>query len=402
MKNCVLMFCLILAMLSACFSGCTKENSSILVSDDEETVNSVIVEPNKFTDPTDPQSAEPIHALLEDVIKNNLFYNIFAFDGYVLKSDIRSIDKENRLITYEIQMLDIYGEKLADYTVTADDAYGISTLTVTEDGGFLFALGFSDYAYDMDTWASDKGYASRIVKCDHQGNMQFDVSLDGIEGSALEYCIEKNGKYYFFGQYQTPDTKNRGVYSPTDIFMAVLNHDGELVNRKQIAGSDYDSLNFAEKTGDVFTLSISSQSNDGDFIGGTYSLYAKDWVITVDDDLSIVEKKLETGRDYFDEVIGVKDGEPIYNTDTFLEDFDAGWIKAYLDYGDFYLIVSERNTGEYENTPGYISSIWYYTETVYSAYNYNGELIFRESVDSSPDYDSIVENMMAEAVLFTD
>ena len=98
----------------------------------------------------------------------------------------------------------------------------------------------------------------------------------------------------------------------------------------------------------------------------------------------------------------MKNGEPVYNTDPFLKDFDAGWVKAYIDYGDFYLIVSERNTGEYENTPGYISSIWYYTETVYSAYNHNGELIFRDAVESSPDYDSIVENMMVEAMICTE
>lgn len=396
MKNCALVFCLIFASLFACLSGCSKQDSFATVSGGEKTGNPIIEES------IDPQSSESLRILLGNVIENNLFYNISAFDGCVLKSIINSSDKENRLISYTIQMMDIYGKKIADYTVTTDDAYGVTTLTATEDGGFLFVLGFSDYAYDQDTWASDKGFASRIIKCGSQGMVQFDVSLDGVEGSALEYCMEKNGKYYFFGQYQTPDTKNRGVYSPTDIFMAVLNQDGKLLNRKYIAGSDYDSLDFAEKIGDTFTLSISSQSNDGDFSGGTYSLYAKDWVITVDDDLSIVEKKLETGRDYFDKVIGVKNGEPIYSTDPVLEDFDAGWVRAYLDYGDFYLIISERNTGEYENTPGYISSIWYYTETVYSAYDYNGELIFRDAVDSSPDYDSIVENMMSESVLFTD
>lgn len=396
MKEKVLLLCVIFVILIFCFSGCSKEDPSTIVAGGGKKINSVT------TEHTEPSTSNAIHTLLGDVITNNLFYNASAFDGCILKSVIQDVDKENRQITYEVQMLDIYGKKLADYAVATDDAYGISTLTATEDGGFLFVLGFSDYAYDQDTWASDKGFASRVIKCDSCGNVQFDVSLDGVEGSALAYCIEKNGRYYFFGHYQTPDTKKRGVHSPTDIFMAVLNYDGELVKRKQIAGSDYDSLDFAEKTDETFTLSISSQSNDGDFAGGTFSLYAKDWVIAVDDNLSIVEKKPETGRDYFDDVIGVKNGNPIYNTDPIFDDFDAGWVKAYIDYGDFYLIVSERNTGEYENTPGYISSIWYYTETVYSAYDYNGELIFRDAVDSSPDYDSIVENMMSSSMLLTD
>ena len=50
------------------------------------------------------------------------------------------------------------------------------------------------------------------------------------------------------------------------------------------------------------------------------------------------------------------------------------------------MIVSENMIGEYEKTPEFISSLWYYTETVYSGYDYDGKLFFRASVDSTPDY----------------
>ena len=82
----------------------------------------------------------------------------------------------------------------------------------------------------------------------------------------------------------------------------------------------------------------------------------------------------------------------MYISDAFLKEFDAGTPKVFINYGDFYLIVSENITGEYENTPPVISSIWYYTETVYSGYDNNGNLIFRTAVDSSPNYDAIVQN----------
>ncbi|MBR6410040.1 MAG: hypothetical protein IKS35_01475, partial [Clostridia bacterium] len=74
-------------------------------------------------------------------------------------------------------------------------------------------------------------------------------------------------------------------------------------------------------------------------------------------------------------------------------EFDAGSPEAYIDYGDFYLIISDHATGVYEHTPKTISSIWYYRETVYSVYDQDGKLIFRSSVDSSPDYDSWVKEM---------
>jgi hypothetical protein len=55
------------------------------------------------------------------------------------------------------------------------------------------------------------------------------------------------------------------------------------------------------------------------------------------------------------------------------------------------LLVSTNRTGIYENTPPYISRIWYYTETVYSAYDYSGNLLFRAAVDSTPDYDARIQ-----------
>ena len=100
---------------------------------------------------------------------------------------------------------------------------------------------------------------------------------------------------------------------------------------------------------------------------------------------------MKTGRDYFDSRLGEKNGVPIYKSDSLLTGFDAGTPDVFIDYGDFYLIVSSNNTGVYEKTPPMISSIWYYTESVYSAYDYSGNLIFRASVDSSPDYDALVQ-----------
>lgn len=164
-----------------------------------------------------------------------------------------------------------------------------------------------------------------------------------------------------------------------------------------IAGTDFDSLNAAEITNDGFLLSIDSQSDDGDFAGSDSKGYPVDWVITVNNNLEITEKKNASGRDYFDDRVGEKDGSPIYKSDTLLNDSDMGGITAFIDYGDSYLVVSENITGVYENTPLMISAIWYYTETVYSFYDYSGNIIFRASVDSSPDYDAIVESIYDSA-----
>lgn len=375
-KLLIIIFSLVVFTCITIFSGCT-DNNLIIHQDELASVEQVGKIPDAF----------------KNVVEKNLFYGITAFDGRLLKAEIYSQDKESKTVVHRVRMMDEYGKELAFYTCSSDDAYHINALTVTEDGGFLFVLGFEDYAYEQNVWASDKGVASRVIKCDKEGNLQFDTSLNGIEGSALRYCFEKNGRFYFFGTIQTSETKTKGVYSPTDIYMVALDNKGIVLKNNCIAGSDYDSLDAAEIINDVFLLSVSSQSEDGYFAGSNSKGDAIDWVITVNDDLEMTKKKKESGRDYSDLPIGEKDGISVYKSDALFKDFDAGTVNAFIDYGDSYLIVSENSTGVYEKTPPMISSIWYYTETVYSLYDYNGKMIFRASVDSSPDYDKLAESL---------
>lgn len=348
--------------------------------------------------PDAPKSVAQVGQIPDDfrhIVETDLFDGIIAFENRLLKAEIVETNEEHRVVTHHIQMMDLYGNMLANYICNSDDAYHVNVLTATQDGGFLFVLGFSDYAYDQDSWASDKGFASRIIKCDENGNLLFDTPLDGVEGRALKHCFEVNEHFYFFGTLETPETKTRGVSSPSDIYMVVLDSTGTVVNTQIIAGSDFDSLDAAEITENGFVLSVSAQSDDGDFVGSQSNGYPKDWIFTVNYDLDITGKEMKTGRDYLDSRLGEKNGKTIYKSDSLLTNFDAGTPDAFIDYGDFCLIVSSNNTGVYEKTPPMISSIWYYTESVYSAYDYSGNLIFRASVDSSPDYDAFVQKFYA-------
>lgn len=375
MKRYSLLIC-VLMVLALLVSGCADE-APPAVQDGPKAVEQVGQVPEEF----------------QAVIAENRFHGVAAFGDRVLKAEVISEDKKARTVTHRVAMMDLYGQELAACTLSSDDACHIDTLTATEDGGFLFVLGFRDYARSQKEWASDGGFASRVIKCDASGSLQFDTALPETEGSALEFCFEKNGLYYFFGTVQTPETKERGTYSATDIHMAVLDSRGAVLDRRLIAGSDFDSLDAAEESDGGFVLSVSSQSDDGDFSGSGSGGYPVDWVITVDNALEVTAQEKGSGRAYSDRRIGERDGVPVYQSSELLEDFDAGTPTAFLDHGDFYLIVSENNTGVYEDTPGFINSIWYYTETVYSAYDADGTLLFRAAVDSSPDFDAIVEGL---------
>ena len=378
MKKCILSMCVLVTFVCLVLAGC-ENTKQVAIPDAPKSVAQVGQIPDDF----------------RHIVENDLFDGIIAFENRLLKAEIVETNEEHRVVTHHIQMMDLYGNMLANYICNSDDAYHVNVLTATQDGGFLFVLGFSDYAYDQDSWASDKGFASRIIKCDENGKLLFDTPLDGVEGRALKHCFEVNERFYFFGTIETPETKIKGVGSRSDIYMVVIDSTGAVANTQMIAGSDFDSLDAAEITENGFVLSVSAQSDDGDFVGSQSNGFPKDWIFTVNYDLDITGKEMKTGRDYLDSRLGEKNGKTIYKSDSLLTNFDAGTPEAYIDYGDFYLIVSSNNTGVYEKTPPMISSIWYYTESVYSAYDYSGDLIFRASVDSSPDYDAFVQKFYA-------
>ncbi len=376
-RRCIGLWLLVSLLL---FSGCSGEQIS-----------------ENFTQPTGGYwSVAPVGQVpekLKAVVEEDLFHGITVFDGRLLKVESSPLEDGTGRVSQTIRMLDLYGRELAAYTCFPKRGYHVTTLTATDDGGFLFVLGFADYADGQNVWASESGFASRVIKCDRNGTVQFDAAFENLEGAALEYCFEKGGCFYFFGTVQTPETKITGVHSPTDVYMARIDPDGILLDSQCIGGSDYDSLHGVRMQGDDFMLSVSAQSNDGFFTVAETKATKVDWVVKVSDTLDVTEKKMETDNGYSDCKIGVKDGKPVYTTDELLKGFDAGTPEAVIDYGDYYLVVSQNITGEYEKTPLMISSIWYYTQSVYSAYDDAGKLLFRAAVDSSPDFDAMAQGL---------
>ena len=325
----------------------------------------------------------------ETIVKDNLFEGVTAFSDRLFKTEMIAGGNDQQTQEQRIIMMDLYGKELVEYMIKIDDDHHINSLTATDDGGFLFVLGFFDhYSHDKDLWASANGFASRVIKCDKNGKLQFDTALEGIEGSALSHCYEQNGSYYLFG---THDAAKEPEKRESDVYIVKLDYHGKQIKDRLIRGSDFDSLGYVKKNSDGFLLSIRSQSDDGDFSGSDSGGYGVDWIVNLDQDLEIKEKKKTEGSDYYKVRIGEKNGVSVYMDEIVPKNFDAGNPTAYIDYGEYYLIVSENKTGVYEHPPLYISCMLYYTETVYSAYDQNGNLIFRTAVDSTPDYSEIIE-----------
>ncbi len=178
-----------------------------------------------------------------------------------------------------------------------------------------------------------------------------------------------------------------------------INKEGDFVSLHTIGGTDFDMFHRAERTEQGFTIYASIQSQDEDFAAfagrfrGSLSIS-----IEVNEDLCIMGMEECDWKIGYADMIGLVDGQPVifyrsYLSLGSLRDFDAGTPLLILDEEDFVLVVSRNTTGEYENTPPIISAIWYYYETVYSAYTKDGRLLWRAAVDSSPDYDAKMQQI---------
>ena len=372
---------LMTATAASLISSCGSKDKS--TPSEEVNTPSAIMTEAENTRPTESiEQVGTVPDVFKKVIEEDRFRDVKAFSDRLMKVDKEWADMpENKAST--ICMMDLYGKELASYTLDLNDAYDVTAVTATEDGGFIFSAGFNgNYIPGWDQIES--GYHSRVIKCDADGNVIFDTKLDGVEISALTDCLEKDGRYYFFGEYRGPERIED--LGETDVSIMVFDAKGDLADTRLIRGSSFDKIKNVRKTDDGFVLEIASQSEDGDFEGSGANYHEINWRMTVSDDLEITSKEIVSENVTYRQKIGEKDGQPVYADDERFAGFDAGGLRAYIDYGDTYLLVSRHITGEYEHTPAYISSIWYYWETVYSMYGQDGTLIFRASVDSSPDY----------------
>lgn len=344
----------------------------------QETTEPTLYIYNGMHEKVDPVGTVPDG--FRDIVKKNLFGNIAALSDRVMEMQYVAD------AGFAVRIYDFYGGLLAEHSVIPDsDAHSVGCLTGTSDGGFLYVIGFSDHVRQDGTWASESGVSSTIVKCNSSGEVEWQRKLDNYTGSMLHICIETEDSFYFFGDQETPETKTEGIGSPTDIHILKLSEDGTIARTKIIGGSDFDSVNAVEATEYGFCLNCHAQSSDGDFSSAGY------WKIRLGTDLNILSAETEEQYVPQKELLGYLDGQPIYELPAAFRDFNDGSVQAFLDYGEFWLVVSTNITGIYEHTPPVISSIWYCYETVYGAYDKEGNVIWKATVDSSPDYDAMAE-----------
>ncbi len=312
---------------------------------------------------------EPVGIVPEpfvEIVENNLF-DAVAFYGSGL-----FVVNDNDDVTVTIHKMDEYGHILSSSTITKDGLRLVNILGIS-DGGYLVTMGFDDF--------EEKNILpSKLIKFDTNGITEWICPLEGINTYMLRYLFETDEGFYIIGNLEKAETKIPGVFSPTDVAYIRVSPEGTQLETKALGGTRYDILLSAKADQDGFLLCVQVLSQDGDFAEwcepGTGSPYL---MVMVDREFQIVNSARVSEQEAYKTTaapIGFYHGEPVYDQRGILAEFDIGVPKLFIDYGEYYLVVSYQYIEPAEDDEPWI------IETIYSAYDQSGVLLWRATNQS--------------------
>ena len=295
----------------------------------------------------------------KEIVENNIFQWNFSSDGYVLAftdkvdGDIVVYDKSCKIVD------------TIDFENGNTGVFGSYQIYRLSDGNYIKLSSYSSYYLSHGSYAGgetsgrieNKAFVEIITSAGKTVfKTEFDVRND------LEYYYELDDGYIVAGWEQKwSDTVNQSYY------IYKLDKSGNIVQQRSL--DDVYDIEYTD--GELIVYTRQRQWAETVYVDAYRRHYLNDDLSTraTDDGVSPDANKSKRIEDY-------------------IPDFDAGNVTSVIYYDDFVLIISERNTKWFEYTPMIYSSMPSYTETVYTAYTYDAEMIWRSAVDST-DYEEL-------------
>ena len=332
---------------------------------------------------------------------------IAAANGF-LDSDGKDEDGDYNIDYMEFVRYDAYGREQARRRYPQDEYHGHWVMLNTADDGFLTVYGYQP-RFDLEAGGWDVGddVSSEIIKFDRLCNVEWTLTVPDCGAYSLKCCVETGNGYVFCGERETTGRFSVDhLNEPSEIQIFRVSFAGEVTKTVTFSGSGHAALYCAAPRADGLDLYLSSTANDGDFAqsedgGDAARTY---WIFRLDDDLNCISKEpvRYDAKDrseysyyfdsyYFYHLVGYLDGTAVYSDDPRFADaddqripvYDGGEVLALMDYGTFYLIVSYNLTGEIEGIPPESSRWRWTTETVYTAFDKDGDILWRTAVDNA-------------------
>jgi|GEM_PF-2534331 len=306
----------------------------------------------------------------KEIVNENLFSGATWSGGALLKTDYSGDDGSITVTKY-----DVYGKAVDIFEIHSEPHFAAGGFCFTSDGGLIYFDRFDvKEAEEIDKNDAE----SFVVKLDADGSREWATSVDDIYVDYSIYdeiIIEKDGCFYLIvtdGESEATDSEV--YYYAKDALVYKLDKDGGVIGRRTVGGSDMDWAEAAYVDGEGnLALYCFTKSHDGDFADNRILTYGiKCYEIKLNDDLETVStERVSISASFF--LIGQIDGKKIYSWDKFAEDFPDGELTLVVDYGDFYLTVSEYMPFSYLNS----SAAYNVVETVYGAYDKDGAVLWK-------------------------
>ena len=280
-----------------------------------------------------------------------------------------------------VNFYDKYGETLSEVKLERGGEYypAVHEIHPTLDGNYIMVFDSSRRSVD-GKWVVRP---QKFVRFSLDGEVLSETVLGNDFVGELGHFFETDSGYIFVGDC---DAEKVGTITTNDIALLKLDFDGNIVKFVQDGGNHHDRISRVEQT--KRGIKVYFYMNTSSTEPGGYKLYE------YDNDLKLIlQKDIEE-----DDIPGMNpyyyiSGTPYYSYEDFFTDFDDNKSSCVeiIEYDDFVLFVSAHYTfNEYERVTfrSTIPYYWHCNETVYTAYSYDGEIIWRATADST-DYEAL-------------
>ena len=343
--------------------------------------------PNYWSSYPETPILEAVGEVPEDfkrIVDENLFEGATYMNGRVVAINQEyyveySVEKS---IAASLTAYDIYGRESAhaefknppvegcDWSITM-----LEDCIVTSDGGFAVLSLVVSYRKDERGIYNDSACSLHLSKLGYGGNVEWETVLMNdlmVSGAAL---IEGDGGqlFAFVSSYEEEDAEIYYEEVERDLNAYKVSDRGEILAETVIGSSgDNMSIASAKRNGDgkysVYYLTYSLADMFSSSLNFTYTLVTldgEDMSYEIEEDVEFDAKR----------VIGTLDGEEIYYDNARIVTLMESGVTLVLDYGDFFLVVSNYSFTSLYSSSSLSSKMP--VSTAYSAYSKDGELLWR-------------------------
>ncbi len=314
------------------------------------------------------------------IVENDLFAGADYANGIVY-----TVSRDDDYVY--VNFYDKYGESLSVVKLDRGGEYypAVHELYPTSDGNYIMVFDSSRRSVGGNLVVIPQ----KFVRFSLDGRILSETVLGSDFVGSFDYFFETDSGYIFVGDCNADKV---GTITTNDIALLKLDFDGNIVKYVQDGEDDHDLIYRVEQTEKGVNVYFYMHTRSDSTEPGGFKMYE------FDNDLNLIAQKdiekddIPERNPYF-----YISGTPYYSYEDFFTDYDfnKSYAVEIIEYEDFVLFVSSHHTYNEYKIISFSSTKSPYlecSESVYTAYSYDGEILWRATVDST-DYEALQKRL---------